>query len=323
LGLPKSTERNANAAQRTVDDIVANINKGKVDPKIEAAAIAAGIIQGKKPAGAARRWLIEARQAPPAGGAPPSGGAIITGPKGQAHDTTQVAQHIGAGGYIPLKVKGALIQSNHYLVPGQDPNNPTAPPKGAQGAQGGNGGKKGGKKGGKRDLSMDGLYERDLAAMYERDLYDQGLYERDLYDQGLYERDLFERDPEAMVTYEDIQGLAKAVGRNPKAGKAVYKALTMDPNVEQVTEKLVADWLTDADLEKREAEAYESYLQARKAEAEAEAEAEPAFYESYLEARDADPEAYADAEAYESYLEARDADPEAEAEPEDLYMIDY
>ena len=158
-----------------------------------------------------------------------------------------------------------------------------------------------------RDLYQPAIYERDLyePSLYERDFYDQGLYERDLYDQGIYQRDLFERDPEAMVTYDEIKGLAKAVGRNPKAAKAVYKALTMDPNVEQVTEKLVSDYLTDDTMEKREAEAYEAYLQAREAEAEAEAE------QSYLEARDADPEADADADA------------DAEAEPEDLYMIDY
>ena len=312
------TARNAAAADRTVSEIVANIKKGTVDPKIEAAAIAAGIIQ-KKPAG--KRSLLEARA------------NLIKGPKGQPHDTSLVAQHVGSGGYVPDQVKQALISSKHYLVPGQSPNNPTAPPKQSKGKTGAGRKQKGAAAGvgavtaapgvSQRDLSME-LYERDLydQGLYERDLYDQGLYERDFYDQGLYERDLyepslyeraiFERDPEAMVTYDEIKGLAKAVGRNPKAGKAVFKALTMDPNVEQVTEKLVADWLTDADMEKREAEAYESYLLAREAEPEAEAEAEA--------------DAEADAEAYESYLEARDADPEAdaeaEAEAEDLYIIE-
>jgi hypothetical protein len=311
--------------------MIANIKIGKADPAIVAAAMAQGIIL-QKPGSAAG--------APAGAGTPPgAGGAIITGPKGQAHDTTKVAQHILAGGYIPPRIVKALQESNFYLLPGQTPKNPTAPPKKdkkgneqqkdkKQGAQDKKAGQSkpatpavpAGKKAQRRDLGMDRLYQRDLAAMYERDLadqlyqrdlYDQGLYERDLYEPSLYERDLsnqglFERDPEAMVTYDEIKGLAKAVGRDPQAGQAVYQALTMDPNVEQVTEKLVADWLTDADMAKREAEAYESYLEARDAEAEADAEADAEAYESYLEARDANPEADADA-----------------AEMEELYMIDY
>lgn len=310
--------------------MIANIKIGKADPTIVAAAMAQGIIL-QKPGSAAG--------APAGAGTPPgAGGAIITGPKGQAHDTTKVAQHILAGGYIPPRIVKALQESNFYLLPGQTPKNPTAPPKKdkkgneqqkdkKQGAQDKKAGQSkpatpavpAGPKARRRDLGMDRLYQRDLAAMYERDLADE-LYQRDLYDQGLYERDLyerdlyepslyerdlsnqglFERDPEAMVTYDEIKGLAKAVGRSPQAGQAVYQALTMDPNVEQVTEKLVADWLTDADMAKREAEAYESYLEARDAEAEGD--------ESYLEARDADPEAEAEADA---------------AEMEELYMIDY
>ena len=328
-----------------MDDIIANIKIGKVDPQIEAAAIAAGVIipKSKNAAGA------PAGAGKPAGaGTPPgAGGPIITGPKGQAHDPTKVAQHITVGGYIPPRIVKGLQESNFYLLPGQDPNDPTAPPKKdkkgneqqkdkKQGGQDKKGGQSKpatpavpvGQKAQRRDLGMDRLYQRDLAAMYERDLADQlyqrdlyerdladQLYERDLYEPSLYERDLsnqglFERDPEAMVTYDEIKGLAKAVGRDPQAGQAVYQALTMDPNVEQVTEKLVADWLTDADMVKREAEAeaYESYLEAREAEAEAEADAEAD--ESYLEARDAEPEAEAEAEA------------EA-AEMEELYMIDY
>jgi hypothetical protein len=155
-----------------------------------------------------------------------------------------------------------------------------------------------------RDLYEQGLYERDL--LDERDLYEQGLYERDLlderdlYEQGLYERDLlderdlitraiFERDPEAEVTYDQITDLAAAVQSNPHAGHAVYHALTMDPNVEKVTEKLVADWVTSAN-QKRDTEAYEAaYLQARDAYAEAEAEA------------DAEAEAYGEYHAFQGF----------------------
>ncbi|MCJ1473667.1 hypothetical protein MMC13_002318 [Lambiella insularis] len=103
------------------------------------------------------------------------------------------------------------------------------------------------------ERSFDDLYERDFDDLYERGFND--LYERDFED--LYERDMdvFEREAEAKVTYAEVKGLVNAVQRNPKAGNAVYHALTMDPNVEKVTEMLVEDWTTEADMEKREAAA--------------------------------------------------------------------
>jgi hypothetical protein len=152
-------------------------------------------------------------------------------------------------------------------------------------AGGATGGAAGGSLGGSRkgsrprDLSMHSFSERDLESLYERDLYDQGLYERDLLDERhLIARAIFERDPEAEVTYEQITDLAAAVQSNPGAGHAVYHALTMDPNVEKVTEKLVADWVT-SNNQKRDAEAFEAaYLEARDAYAEADAEAEEQYY---------------------------------------------
>ena len=217
------------------------------------------------------------------------------------HSSSKVAQHIMANGYIPPKIQQALTASKHYLVPGQTPDNPTAPP--GRGAA-----SRAGRARGPRELGS--LYERDLADLYERDLAD--LYERDLED--LYERDfdgLHERDIDALierdlheffareadkVTPDQIVSLANAIQRDPQAKKAVYKALTMDPNVEKVTEQLVADWTTDSDLAKRDAYA----------EAEAEAEA---YYDA-LEARDAE----AEAEAYYDALESRDGEAEGEAE---------
>jgi len=105
------------------------------------------------------------------------------------------------------------------------------------------------------------------------------VYERDLLDERhLIARAIFERDPEAEVTYEQITDLAAAVQSNPGAGHAVYHALTMDPNVEKVTEQLVADWVT-SNNQKRDAEAFEAaYLEARDAYAEADAEAEEQYY---------------------------------------------
>ena len=225
-----------------------------------------------------------------------------------------------ANGYIPPKITSALVASKHYLVPGQTPDNPTAPP-GSAAAPGAATAKAGSRAGARpakgasaapgatpaiagRDLSglyareISDIYARELDSLYERDFDD--LYERDF--DGLHERDvdaLIERDlhdffarAAAKVTTDESVALAKAIQSDPKAKTAVYHALTMDPNVEKVTEQLVADWTTDADMQKRdayaEAEAYYDALEARDAEAEA-------YYEA-LEARDAEAEAQAEAE---------------------------
>ena len=230
--------------------------------------------------------------------------AHISGPKGQAHSETKVAQHLMAGGPVPDKIKAAIIASEKYLAPGQTRDNPTAPPgrgKGRGASRAGAASASGAGRGGEtapaltaRDLSglysreisdvyvrdLDSLYERDPPELYERDFDD--LYERDL--DGLYERDMdalierelnefFAREADK-VTTDQIVALANAIQRDPHAKHAVYKALTMDPNVEKVTEQLVADWTTEEDLQKREAEAeaYYDALEARDAEAEAEAE---------------------------------------------------
>ncbi|MCJ1393663.1 hypothetical protein MMC18_006539 [Xylographa bjoerkii] len=251
--------RNAEAAEKTVDQIAADIKKGTVDPAIVQAAKAKGLItEVTKPK---RSLQLEARA------------GAITGPKGQPHDTMTVAQHIMTDGYIPPAISQALVASKHYLVPGQSSQNPTKPPAGGA-AKGGKGktsaSPSSGKtaKGGKRDLSprdvaslyvrdvediyerdFDDLYERDVEGLYERDV--EGLYERDfdsLYERdldGLYERDfdgLYEREAEPEVSHKDLKALMKATMHNPAAEKAVYQALTTDPNVEMVTEQLIAEW---------------------------------------------------------------------------------
>ena len=93
---------------------------------------------------------------------------------------------------------------------------------------------------------------------------------------GLRSRDhygLFVRAAEAGVTHEELQALVQATQKNPKAEQAVYRALTMDPNVEEVTEDLIRDWVSSEDLGKRDTYADVS-LETREAEAEPEADAD-------------------------------------------------
>ena len=264
------TARNAQAAEKSVDQIVADIKHGTVDPEIVQAALAKGLIIKAIGPKARRSPELEARRA-----------AVIKGPKGMPHAPSKIAQHIASSGYIPPKIMEALIASKHYLRPGQKPSNPTAPPQGKPGRQG-NAAAQGGATGNNKKVNSATPNSKKIGG---RDL--EELYVRDL-------ENIYAREAEPGVTHEELKALIHATQRDPEAEKAVYHALTMDRNVEKVTENLVKDWTTKEDMEKRDAIA-DAYLEAREAEAD------------YLEAREAEAD----------YLEVREAEAEAEADWEE------
>lgn len=180
---------------------------------------------------------------------------VIQGPKGVPHAPSKIAQHIASSGYIPPKIMEALIASKHYLRPGQTPENPTARPQSGPGI-----------------AVIQKSANHNNKKVFRRDL--EGLYARDI-------DNIYAREAAPGVTHDELKALIYATQRDPEAEKAVYQALTMDPNVEKVTENLVKDWTTKEDMEKRDA-MVEAYLEAREAEAD------------YLEAREAEAEAEAD-----------------------------
>ena len=172
--------------------------------------------------------------------------SVIQGPKGQAHAPSKIAQHIISGGHIPDKIITALIDSNHYLRPGQTPANPTAPPK-AKAKSGQNGlavtppaknkpmGAGGPPSPPPRKPATPIHRARDLEGGYQsRDVHER-LYSRAAEAEA-------EAEAEAGFSHEELQALVHATQSNPQAEQAVYHALTMDPNVEKVTEGLVHNW---------------------------------------------------------------------------------
>ena len=92
-----------------------------------------------------------------------------------------------------------------------------------------------------RDDEFD-LEARDFDELDARDISELEI--RDLHE-------LFVRETGSKLTLEQMTALVKAMERDPKAKKAVLDALNMDPNVTKVTHKLVEDWTTEDDLEKR------------------------------------------------------------------------
>lgn len=257
LNLSLLTARNAQAAEKSVDQIVADIKHGMVDPEIVQASLAKGLITKALGSNARRSLELEARRP-----------ATIEGPKGMPHAPSKIAQHIASSGYIPVKITDALIASKHYLRPGQTPSNPTAPPQGNPGKQG-NAATQSSVTGNSKKVSGAAPNSKKVGG---RNL--KGRYIRDI-------DNIYAREAAPGVTHEELKALIRATQRDPEAEKAVYQALTMDPNVEKVTENLIKDWTTKEDMEKRDAiidaylvarEAAADYLEAREAEAEAEAD---------------------------------------------------
>ena len=261
------TARNANAAEKTVDQIVTDIKKGTVDQAIVNAALSKGLII--KAPGTKRSAEAEAARGKATGSQTPGAQAAnsqptegnsnhISGPKGEPHSTDSIAQHILTDGYIPPKIKAALIASKFYLAPGQKASNPTTSPKGRKGAskgvtQGSNAAAGGSPQGRQqatsakdpRDLE-DSLYIRDIPSIYAREAEAEAEAEAYAY-----------AEAEAHFTMEDMRNLVHATESNPIAEKAVYNALTMDPNVERVSEGLVRDWVKVGNNEKRDV--YDEY----------------------------------------------------------------
>ncbi|MCJ1240151.1 hypothetical protein MMC14_008151 [Varicellaria rhodocarpa] len=62
-----------------------------------------------------------------------------------------------------------------------------------------------------------------------------------------------QQDPGIFLPFTPIGTEQGRQQKNPKAEQAVYHALTIDPNVEKVTEGLIHDWTSSADLGKRDA----------------------------------------------------------------------
>ena len=102
---------------------------------------------------------------------------------------------------------------------------------------------------------MGATAQRPASGKAPRDLLDDGLYIRDFpSSSSLFAREAeaeayayaeaeAEAEAEARFTMEDMRNLVHATESNPIAEKAVYNALTMDPNVERVSEGLVRDWV--------------------------------------------------------------------------------
>ena len=264
-----STARNADSAEKTVDQIVADIKKGTVDQSIVQAALTKGLIVKvaghKRSAEAAGGKAAAGGHAAAAGGQQPAGGhpSHISGPKGEPHAADNIAQHILTDGYIPPKIQAALIASKHYLAPGQHPSNPTGAPKGTA-AAGGRSQAGTGAAATKQHVAMGGKSPRDLVedSLYARDIIPSSSF-------SLYAREA-EAEAEAYAyaaaeakfSMDDMRNLVHATETNPIAEKAVYNALTMDPNVERVSEGLVRDWVNGngnngGDSEKRDV--YDEY----------------------------------------------------------------
>ena len=198
--------RNQGAAQRSVDEIISNINKGNVHPKIASGCISAGICKkenansaecknggkggaaggagGKKGGAAAggkkggktksRRDLYEREAAK--GGAKQGGGkqggkqggqASLPGGKGGAHDIESIVQHMMTpGAYWPARILEALEKSKCYELSPKGKSMQAGGGKG--GAKGGAaGGKKGGKTKSRRDAEAEA--EFDFEDIYARD----------------------------------------------------------------------------------------------------------------------------------------------------------
>ena len=132
-----------------------------------------------------------------------------------------------ASGYIPPKIKAALIATKHYLVPGQSPEKPTKPPAN------------------KASTPKTGLVQGQGKSNSLRGPATGSLRGRDLDFGDLYVR------AEGTVTLEDFVGLINAMESNRKTRKIVLKALNSEPKVQQMTEALIRKYAA-GDKDKRE-----------------------------------------------------------------------
>ena len=326
-----------NDETRTVNEIAKNIRLGVVHPDITEVSIRKKLIQRVNPKSNPKRSdLLEAQEfwkrAPGAKGK----AGTIQGPKGQAHGISDIVQHIEKKGYIPDTIKNELVNSKHYLVPGQTPQNPSGAPKSRGSTQGGAAKTNTGTRGASR--SAGGRRPRDLDSLYERDLE---------YD------DIFARGTQK-VTFSRFRSMIKAMERDSAAKKTIIDAINVGGGVTKTIEPLIEKY-ADSHLEAREAnpeaepvitfENMKSLYETMKVDKAARKEVlkkfngdvrikdatnklADAFVEDEDELKKREEEFFADAflEARDEYfyeLDARDAEPEAEAEFEDhLYARD-
>ena len=80
---------------------------------------------------------------------------------------------------------------------------------------------------------LETLYIRNVPQIYSRDI--KVFQARDMY------KLLYFRPAEAGVKHAELKALIQAAQDNPNAEQTVYHVLTVDPNVEKVTEGLIHD----------------------------------------------------------------------------------
>ena len=282
--------RNAEAAEKTVDQIVTDIKHGTVDPQIEQAALATKL-NVKYPSSKASRDLNhDPRDV--------TSKLILKGPQGLPHAPSRVAQHIISGGRIPEKIQAALVASKHYLRPGQTPADPTAPPKSKPGkplagpttSPKGTPGQKDEAPPPDRRKHYSGRSRTQMAPGVSRARASSSKLIGTQHLEGLeiqdFRHQLYSRAVEVRLTHAELQALIRAAQKDPDAEQAIYHALTMDPDVEKVTKGLIQNWTSSEDLEKRGA-CVDGLLEVREEKAEAEAKAETEADLSFSEQQEA------------------------------------